>query len=323
MNASQTEYFRRVLGPASGLDLNAGVVRESFSPESMELTGKAVSALKAGDELTPAHQYVLESIVARKGRPVFDICDDSFANPGPDWVVLEQSRSKIENAIRSIGRVDFTGMPAILYAGTAFIVGPGILMTNRHVAELFATGPGYKQLQFISGRTASVDLKQEVSSSESVPLQVTEVLLIHPYWDCALLRVSGLDGSRVPLTLASRPLENLAGLDAAVIGYPAFNPSPSENPALQMEIFGGTFQKKRLQPGKLMADGVHISSYGNDNECLTHDCSTLGGNSGSAVLALPSGLVAGLHFMGLYMTRNYAGACMATGSRSARGGFWG
>ncbi|MCT7341310.1 hypothetical protein N5K55_13525 [Pseudomonas aeruginosa] len=39
---------------------------------------------------------------------------------------------------------------------------------------------------------------------------------------------------------------------------------------------------------------------------LTHDCSTLGGNSGSAVLSIDGGEVVGLHFGGQFRKTNYA-----------------
>lgn len=39
---------------------------------------------------------------------------------------------------------------------------------------------------------------------------------------------------------------------------------------------------------------------------LTHDCSTLGGNSGSAVVDLDTHQVVGLHFGGKYLTGNSA-----------------
>src|SRR6516165_11707527 len=37
-----------------------------------------------------------------------------------------------------------------------------------------------------------------------------------------------------------------------------------------------------------------------------HDCTTLGGNSGSVVLNLSTGEAVGLHFAGLYQETNYA-----------------
>jgi V8-like Glu-specific endopeptidase len=39
---------------------------------------------------------------------------------------------------------------------------------------------------------------------------------------------------------------------------------------------------------------------------FTHDCSTLGGNSGSCVIDLESNRVLGLHFKGRYLEANWA-----------------
>ena len=57
------------------------------------------------------------------------------------------------------------------------------------------------------------------------------------------------------------------------------------------------FEKKRLAPGQL----IRVSSRE-----LQHDCSTLGGNSGSVVLDLESGEAVGLHFAGRFLVANFA-----------------
>jgi endonuclease G len=43
-----------------------------------------------------------------------------------------------------------------------------------------------------------------------------------------------------------------------------------------------------------------------DGSTLYHDCSTLGGNSGSPVFALDDATVAAIHFSGFFMYRNSA-----------------
>ena len=52
--------------------------------------------------------------------------------------------------------------------------------------------------------------------------------------------------------------------------------------------FDRVFQVKRLQPGELDG-GVSTASFGHVVPAATHDCSTLGGNSGSAILDLETG----------------------------------
>src|SRR5262249_27243842 len=62
-------------------------------------------------------------------------------------------------------------------------------------------------------------------------------------------------------------------------------------------VFGEVYDKKRLAPGQIMSVGP---------EELEHDCSTLGGNSGSPVVRLGTGEVVGLHFSGVFLQANYA-----------------
>jgi endonuclease G, mitochondrial len=62
---------------------------------------------------------------------------------------------------------------------------------------------------------------------------------------------------------------------------------------------------KRLQPGEIRGR-MRTASFGKLVNAATHDCSTLGGNSGSAVLDLSSGAVLALHFGGSYREQNYA-----------------
>jgi V8-like Glu-specific endopeptidase len=64
-------------------------------------------------------------------------------------------------------------------------------------------------------------------------------------------------------------------------------------------IFANIYEKKRLQPGNLTNSFESVGEF-------AHDCSTLGGNSGSCVLDLDTGLVIGLHYSGSYMHSNYA-----------------
>ena len=66
-----------------------------------------------------------------------------------------------------------------------------------------------------------------------------------------------------------------------------------------LQIFANVFNVKRLQPGEIRTvfDQRHI---------LEHDCSTLGGNSGSCVVDLETKQVVGLHYGGRYLEGNYA-----------------
>ena len=60
-----------------------------------------------------------------------------------------------------------------------------------------------------------------------------------------------------------------------------------------------------LAPGKLMAGSGQTLAAGAE-PLLLHDCSTLGGNSGSAVFDLESNRVIGIHFAGQFQEQNFA-----------------
>ncbi|HVE83523.1 MAG TPA: trypsin-like peptidase domain-containing protein [Myxococcales bacterium] len=272
-----------------------------------DVAQEALDRVMKDGELFPGHVAALEAIVLPTLRPVIDVVGDSFTPPqGGMWAGLGQHQDAIRAAIRATGRVELVNHPFLPYGGTAFLIGPDLLLTNRHVAEAFVTGLGARELRFYPGRSAFVDLRQEVVASDPLVLQVTSVLLVHPYWDAAVFRVSGVPADRKPLALlASPPADGLQGRDAVVIGYPALDPTPASNPSLQIQIFNGVFQRKRLQPGRVTGYR-EVESYANKVQALAHDCSTLGGNSGSVVLDLKTGQVIGLHFAGQYLVSNYA-----------------
>ncbi|MBL8290721.1 MAG: trypsin-like peptidase domain-containing protein [Bryobacterales bacterium] len=297
MNTLLLDHVRQLLakegwtpGPESAL--------ESALADPAE---EAVERIERGQEVPPHLEDALEAIVLPKLRPVFDIKDDTFAPLPNPWTELNNRRTALKQIIRGIGRVDAPGIP-YPYAGTAFLVGKDVLLTNRHVAEIFTDGLGVKNLRFKSGLQPEIDLKQEIGSTSEVLVKIKETLLIHPHWDAALLRVEGLPASRRPLLLAGSEVPQPVGRLVAAIGYPALDPRNDID--LQKRIFR-VFEKKRLQPGRLMASR-QIVSFNNTVEALAHDCSTLGGNSGSAVIDIETGLAVGLHFAGRYLEANFA-----------------
>jgi hypothetical protein len=176
-------------------------------------------------------------------------------------------------------------------------------MTNRHVAELFASGSGDKTLTFITGRGSAIDFARDPDADVAHQLGVRAIAMIHPYWDMALLRVEGLTDAHPVLSLIARPADEFNGRTVAVVGYPAYDWRNA--PEVQDRVFNRTYNVKRLLPGKGGARRA-IGSFGNDVSALTHDASTLGGNSGSAVVDPATGNIVGLHFAGLYLDANFA-----------------
>lgn len=274
---------------------------ESALEPTGDIAADAVDRVERRQPVPPHLEDALEAIVLPKLRPVYDIHEDTFNDCPSPWTELNNHRDKLSKAIRAIGRVDASGLD-IPYAGTAFLVGKGVLLTNRHVAAIFTNGLGVKGLTFKFGIQPEIDLKQEIDSDDEVLLEIKETLLIHPYWDAALLRVEGFPDDREPLQLAATPPAELQGRLATIVGYPARDPRNDLD--LQKKIFR-VFEKKRLQPGRTMAM-KQCTSFGNTVEALAHDCSTLGGNSGSALIDVETGLVLGLHFSGEYLKANYS-----------------
>jgi endonuclease G len=177
-------------------------------------------------------------------------------------------------------------------------------MTNRHVAKLFTDGLGSRRLVYRAG-DAAVNFKRQRGDAEddhTAFVEVRSVVMIHPYWDMALLRVDGLPGV-TPLKLSVDPPEALLGREVAAVGYPARDDRNDLD--VQDRIFQRIYGVKRFQPGKVRPR-ASIKSFETVVSALTHDSSTLGGNSGSALVDVKSGQVVGLHFAGVYLKDNYA-----------------
>lgn len=257
-------------------------------------------------EVSPAELLGVEAIVLAHDRPAVFVRAGTYDQVGGVWSELDTAtvRARIDPMLGAIGRIELPNMYTVPYGGTGFLVGPQLLMTNRHVARLFAEGRGSKRLVYRPG-DALVDFECEYGSlpENASPFTIEQVLMIHPYWDMALVRVSGLPAGYRPLTLSVRTPEDLVGRNMVAIGYPARD--PRNDLALQDRIFGGVYNVKRLQPGKIRRRS-RVHSFEHQVEAMVHDSSTLGGNSGSAVVDVNSGRVVGLHFAGEYLKANYA-----------------
>jgi len=251
---------------------------------------------------------VEETIVLRVGRPVLQVLRGEaqlvFTEAESEvWRDrLAGARDSLLGAAQATGRIEVEGHPQLDWIGTGWLVSPDVVVTNRHVAREFARrGPS----RFVFRRglgggemVPTIDFLEELGRSDSLAFAIREVLHIEdddgP--DMALLRVQPSDAAPLarPLTLASR--DPGSGEQVAVIGYPARDSRLPEQELME-RIFGDVYDKKRLAPGEItgMEDGL-----------LLHDCSTLGGNSGSVVYSLASGEAVGLHFAGRFLEANFA-----------------
>lgn len=307
MNAKVKSSFRRYaeqIAPGGDLEqlLPEQSPFESFQAGETATAMRAIEKLLHEEEPNLVEKSAFEAIIRPRTRPIVDIISGSYVKPATPWEHYDDEaiRACFHAAIPAVGRIGVQPAEGLPFAGTGFLVAKDLLMTNRHVAQLFANGLGMQNLQFT--RDADVNFLQEHENPGAEFFDVVAIVMIHPWWDTALLRVAGLEGIK-PLSLSVKTPEELADHDIAVIGYPARD--PRNDAATQDRIFGGRYNIKRLQPGKLW-ERRNVRSFSNDVNAITHDCSTLGGNSGSAVILAVDGTVAALHFAGLFSDANFA-----------------
>ncbi|MET7619249.1 serine protease [Streptomyces sp. NPDC005408] len=255
------------------------------------------------DEISDDESFGLEAIVLLEGRPAILVQNQDFTSQEGDWAVLDGHRAAIRESIARVGRVEVSGHASLDWLGTAFLVSPDAVMTNRHVAAEFSRGDG-TGWTFQQGMSARIDMNEEygaLPASSGPAYEVTEVLGIHQDVDMALLRVHPAAGGTAlptPLAVAADAPADLPGHPVYCVGYPAYDGRRNE-PESMRRIFMDIYNVKRLQPGT-------TTELRSEQTTMMHDCSTLGGNSGSPVFDLTDHRVLGLHFGGRYGLGNYA-----------------
>lgn len=275
----------------------------------------ALRKLQNGDfgDITQRERRQLEAIIEEDGRPVVFVIDDQFDTLPTPWIQLnaEPMRSRINAVIPSIGRIEDISGGIPQHIGTGFIVGPNLMMTNRHVAEAFVRGVGRirNQLSFVPGIESAIDFRRENEldpNDLSTSMRLTDVVMVHPFWDMAIFRIDGLFAANRALRLSVSAPEDLVGRSVVAIGYPGRGNDRSRR-AVQLErkVFGTTFGVKRLAPGEI-EPRERIESFDYIVPAMTHDSSTLAGNSGSAIVDVQTGEVVGLHFAGITLKANYS-----------------
>lgn len=288
-----------------------------------------IDDLAAGDvsQFDTARRASLEAIVRLTGRPAHPLTDGNLSaediQTDTQWGGFLGMLVDLPSWANSVGRINLDGY----HIGTGFQAGNGV-MTNRHVLESLideVVGPGGTEWGFDRGRV-TVDFSDTGDGSAEFGLD--HVIM------------AGADPIRF--------LENLSRLDMAMLGY-ADNAGPTNRPALKLAkdlepnknvavigfpasptndafidpvtglpnheigkrlraIFGTDFGRKYVAPGLVMSKPGELP--GDDNSWVfSHDCTTLGGNSGSVVVqfgATPA--VSGLHFSGAPLIANKAHA---------------
>ncbi|MEM8680784.1 MAG: DNA/RNA non-specific endonuclease [Planctomycetota bacterium] len=245
-----------------------------------------------------------EAIILAFGRPSLLIRQNTIDTPESEtWQRrLKRVRGKLEARIPAVGRVELFGHDDYEWVGTAWLVDDRTFVTNRHVANIFAEKSPGGELRFRrnSGGDAirsAIDFREEHDVELEHVVEIERVTYLADFLsnspDIAFLRVRR--GSQVPepIPLASTSADE--GQLISVIGYPAWD--GRRNGVDEMKrIFGDIFNVKRLAPGY-----VTSAQAGR----ITHDASTLGGNSGSPIINAETGEAIGLHFAGRFLSANH------------------
>ncbi len=266
------------------------------------------------DDIRRDQEMQLEAVVEREFRQVVLINDKNEFDPLPHpWTHFSSGKigSSLNSIIPSVGRVErlsVTGRRTD-HVGTGFIVGDRLMMTNRHVAEVFVRGAGNQPLVFKPGLPARFDFGRSIGfipTDLSGTLAIKRIKMIHPFWDMALFELESLPTGVKPLPLSVMTPEELINNEMATIGYPGRSRDQSPE-ALQLEqqYFSGIVGVKRLAPG-LLEGRERTVSFGHYVPAMVHDASTQPGASGSAIIDVLSGQVVGLHFKGITLKANYS-----------------
>ncbi len=326
---------RRLETSSRKLDLNRldrGLARLHKEGPSARLSETTTMELEALVSLTERPALEVTYRTAPDGRQVQTI-DTADPELGRFADLMEIARPDLEaGPLQAVGRIDGDG----IHLGTGFVVGPGLVMTNRHVLEEIASplprAEQPKRWQMVRGATVDFspsgnDPAQKFMVEEVAfagPEQIYRLPISFAKLDLALLRVQAVNaaGMALPKPFRVNQDPNWRGADANlfVVGFPAPpNAVPrDERGALRhdvierlREIFGLNYRRKYFSPGLAQATRSWV---------FDHDATTLGGNSGSVVGALSGDLPAvGLHFAGDWLRANHAHDLAAV--RAATAGF--
>lgn len=232
-------------------------------------------------------------------RPSWLVRNDQMETPNSDrWQkITAPYRSAINRRLPAVGKISLQlpDRPSIKDRSTAFLISGDRIVTNRHVVTKFVERH-HESVSWISNQAGetrvskTVNFRGEHGSSAERRFNIGDIEYVanknQP--DLAILKLAESPDIDA-LTLDTSPILNQF---VVTVGYPS-RPSinqldPSRQLFLQF-VFGGIFDVKRVSPGEIQKLAT---------KSFQHDCTTLGGNSGSPILDLESGAVVGVHFSG-------------------------
>lgn len=253
---------------------------------------------------------VTEAVARAVGRPVYLVRDnridlDSARAEAQAWrQMLEEVGRIAERVFPSVGRIEVENYGGLLgFVGTGWLIDEGLVVTNRHVAQYFAERDG-AAFRFRIGFDRVRPMRVRIDYREEYERQgVEEMPIDRIVWmpatdrpDVAFLRLAASAQAPARRAIPLAAVRPAAGALVGVVGYPARDYDFWDRELLS-RLFGDIYDKKRFAPGNVL----QVS----DTD-LDHDCTTLGGNSGSALIDLGTGEAVGLHYAGVPLVENRA-----------------
>lgn len=284
--------------------------REGVAAELVKRAREALVGIDGGGldgQLSGSQRLGLEAVLQIRGRPSLRVLENDLEDlrlyPGAQiWdAIVDHYLQAILTTSRSIGALRvrdllFSYSPWV--QGTAWMVTPTLVMTNRHV--LFPPAQGQALARRLPGTVAAL-LKPEfeltmdfafyTGSSREECYRVVGVPFVaapHDPIDVALLQVEHISGPlKAPLSISRQTAADLDHL--YIVGHPG----RLQNVPFEVNcVFGDPDERKRVSFGRRYA------SEEPDPDELVHDASTIGGFSGSPVLSYLGEEVRALHYWG-------------------------
>lgn len=286
------------------------VIRDDVGTERMVLEAGSAGDLRRFTDFTAE---AIVAIIESETRPPLLIVKDQIITDGSYQIDNDYERqdllrgefkARLEMRSLSVGAVDLIHADSRNYCGTGSLVAPNIVLTNRHVAEAFLVRERDLQWKLKHTLRGGMDLGPASPMLNFLRQQDTmgrrEVVIEAPLYiarsgepDMAFFRCQDVDLEPLQFDMS----DIVQGLPIGVIGYPAWDGMRNSS-SLMGQLFKHIYGVKRFSPGEV--DAVV------DTALIKHDCTTLGGNSGSPLINLETGEVVGLHYSGRYGEENRA-----------------
>lgn len=275
-----------------------------------------------------------EALIRLTGRPALRLTGGVVSLDDPQlgaWVSdVYGPRNILLPLVSAVGRIDVLIDGVNAHVGTGIHVAKGVILTNRHVLDAFAEpipSAGTRRFQFSAEASIAFD---DTASDPEHRFRIKSVIAAGP------ARIgSSVDIRRLDMAFLEVESHNDAGKDlpgptssaafaadadgratsVAVVGFPAkpnlkavVDPETGKASEKMVDalwaIYHTDFGVKYLSPGEVMSRAGALSSDPNA-WAFSHDATTLGGNSGSAVMQLGAAInLCGLHFGGAPMRQN-------------------